>query len=99
MLSAILFDLDGTIVNTDPIHFLAWQKMLSRYGLNIDENFYKTRISGGLNPEILKDIMPQLSPIEANKFADEKEAMFRDMAFKLEPMPGLNELLAWTQTY
>ncbi len=99
MLSAILFDLDGTLVNTDPIHFLAWQEMLGRYGVDIDENFYKTQISGRLNPEILKDILPQLSPIEAEEFADEKEAMFRDMAPKLEAMPGLRELLAWTQMH
>ena len=99
MLSAILFDLDGTLVNTDPIHFLAWQEMLGKYGVDIDENFYKTRISGRLNPEILTDILPQLSPTEAEEFADEKEAKFRDMASKLEALPGLKELIAWTELH
>jgi HAD superfamily hydrolase (TIGR01509 family) len=99
MLTAILFDLDGTLVNTDPIHFLAWQNMLSRYGINIDERFYQKQISGRLNPEILADILPQLSPHQAVEFADEKETMFRDMAPSLQRLPGLNELLTWTQTH
>jgi HAD superfamily hydrolase (TIGR01509 family) len=99
MLSALLFDLDGTLVNTDPVHFLAWQKMLSRYDVYIDESFYQKNISGRLNPEILADILPQLSSQQAVDFADEKEAMFRDMAPSLQRLPGLDELLAWTDTH
>jgi beta-phosphoglucomutase-like phosphatase (HAD superfamily) len=99
MLTALLFDLDGTLVNTDPIHFLAWQKMLSRYGIEIDEVFYKARISGGLNPEIIADILPQLSPQQSEDFAEEKEAMFREMALKLEPIKGLSEVIAWSRRH
>jgi beta-phosphoglucomutase-like phosphatase (HAD superfamily) len=99
MLAAILFDLDGTIVNTDPIHYRAWQEMLLNYGIEIDETFYKSRISGRLNPEIVKDILPQLSTREGQKFADEKEAFFRTLASNLKPLDGFSELLAWTETH
>jgi HAD superfamily hydrolase (TIGR01509 family) len=99
MLAAILFDLDGTIVNTDPIHYRAWQEMLSSYGIEIDETFYKSRISGRLNPEIVKDILPQLSAAEGQKFADEKEALFRKLAPDLKPLNGFSELLTWTDTH
>ncbi|MDP5338643.1 MAG: HAD-IA family hydrolase [Nodularia sp. (in: cyanobacteria)] len=99
MLAAILFDLDGTIVNTDPIHYQAWQKMLLSYDLQIDEKFYKSRISGRLNPEIVKDILPQLSVAEGEKFADEKEALFRQLSPNLQPLSGFAELIAWTKTH
>lgn len=99
MLTAILFDLDGTIVNTDPIHYQVWQKMLLNYGIEIDETFYKSRISGRLNPEIVQDILPQLSPAAGEKFADEKEAIFRQLASHLKPLPGFYELVAWTETH
>ncbi|MHC0067061.1 HAD family hydrolase [Nostoc sp. UIC 10890] len=99
MLAAILFDLDGTIVNTDPIHYLAWQEMLLNYSIEIDETFYKTRISGGLNPEIVKDILPQLSAAEGQKFADEKEELFRKLAPNLKPLNGFSELITWTDTH
>ncbi|HYX17930.1 MAG TPA: HAD-IA family hydrolase [Nostoc sp.] len=99
MLAAILFDLDGTIVNTDPIHYRAWREMLLNYSIEIDETFYKSRISGRLNPEIVKDILPQLSTAEGQKFADEKEALFRKLAPHLKPLSGFSELLKWTETY
>ncbi|MBU7586627.1 MAG: HAD-IA family hydrolase [Nostoc sp. TH1S01] len=99
MLAAVLFDLDGTIVNTDPIHYQAWQQMLADYNINIDEKFYKSRISGRLNPEIVKDILPQLSPAEGQKFADDKEALFRELASHLQPLSGFAELIAWTETH
>ncbi|MBE9007016.1 HAD-IA family hydrolase [Fortiea sp. LEGE XX443] len=99
MLAAILFDLDGTIVNTDPIHYQAWQQMLSSYSLEIDETFYKSRISGRLNPEIVKDILPQLSAAEGQKFADDKEALFRQLASHLQPLSGFAELIAWTEAH
>ncbi len=99
MLAAILFDLDGTIANTDPIHYIAWREMLLNYSMEIDENFYKTRISGRLNPQIIQEILPQLSPEEGAKFAEEKEARYREKAKNLQPLAGFSELLAWTETH
>ncbi|ARV63010.1 hydrolase [Nostocales cyanobacterium HT-58-2] len=100
MLAAILFDLDGTIANTDPIHYQVWQEMLLGYGMEIDETFYKTRISGRTNPQIIEELLPQLSPEEAAKFAYDKEAFFREKAKTiLKPLSGFSELLAWTKTH
>ncbi|BAY76682.1 HAD family hydrolase [Nostoc linckia NIES-25] len=99
MLAAILFDLDGTIVNSDPIHYRAWKEMLLTFSIEIDEKFYKSKISGRLNPEIVRDILPQLSLTEGEKFADEKEALFRKLASDVQPLSGFSELLAWTQTH
>ncbi len=97
MLEAILFDLDGTLVNTDPIHYKAWQEILRNYGLEIDETFYKTRISGRLNPVIIQDILPQLSIAEGEQLAEDKEVYFRELAPELKPLDGLLDMLAWTE--
>jgi HAD superfamily hydrolase (TIGR01509 family) len=99
MLTAILFDLDGTIVNTDPIHYQAWRQMLWKYNIEIDETFYKSRISGRLNPEIVKDILPELSSAAGREFADKKEALFRELASHLQPLNGFAELIAWTEVH
>ncbi|MEC4818321.1 MAG: HAD-IA family hydrolase [Scytonema sp. PMC 1069.18] len=100
MLTAILFDLDGTIVNTDPIHYQVWQEMLTGYGINIDEKFYQTRISGRTNPQIIEDLLPQLSPEDNAKFAEDKEACFRQRARNiLKPLNGFSELIAWTDAH
>lgn len=99
MLAAILFDLDGTLVNTDPLHFQAWQEMLLNHGLEIDKAFYQTRISGRLNPIIIQDILPHLTLEEGEKFAEDKEARFRELAPSLKPLAGLEKILDWTKEY
>nr|ADN15537.1 HAD-superfamily hydrolase, subfamily IA, variant 3 [Gloeothece verrucosa PCC 7822] len=98
MLSAILFDLDGTLANTDPLHFLTWKEILAHFDLFIDQEFYNRRISGRLNEVIIKDILPQLSDTEGIKLAEEKEAQFRQLAQGLQPMNGLIHLLEWAQS-
>ena len=95
MLSAILFDLDGTLVNTDGLHFETWKEALSSLGINIDRAFYNHNISGRTNEEIVKDILPQLSLEEGLKIVYAKEENFRNLAGKLTPMPGLDRILDW----
>lgn len=96
MLSAIFFDLDGTLVNTDPLHFQIWQEMLRDYQLEIDDVFYKKNISGRANQLIIEDILPSLSLEASEKFAEKKEASFRELAKLSQPMAGLSNILDWT---
>ena len=96
-LTALLFDLDGTLADTDPFHFRAWRELLQKFGLEIDETFYKTRISGRLNPAIVADLLPQLSPEEGQRWIEHKEAHFRELAPQLVRMPGLSEMLTWAE--
>ena len=97
MLEALLFDLDGTLADTDPIHMRAWQRLLQDYGIEVDETFYRQRISGRLNPRIVEDLLPQLDAAEGEALIERKEAMFRDMAERLERLAGLDEILAWAR--
>lgn len=99
MLTAILFDLDGTIVNTDPIHYQVWREILLDYDVEIDEEIYQSCFTGRLNPEIIQDILPNLSLEEGEKLAEEKEARFRDKAPELKPMEGFSHLIALTHKY
>ncbi|WP_421655082.1 HAD family hydrolase [Leptothermofonsia sp. ETS-13] len=96
-LAAFLFDLDGTLANTDPFHYRAWKELLYNFGIDIDEKFYKTRISGRLNPAIVQDLLPQLSPEEKQQFIEQKEARFRELAPQLTPLPGLTEVVKWAE--
>jgi HAD superfamily hydrolase (TIGR01509 family) len=97
MLEAILFDLDGTLADTDSIHFAVWQDILIRFDLDIDRAFYRQRISGRTNSKIIQDIIPQLSLEDAWKLATEKEETYRRVANSLLPTPGLNKLIDLTE--
>ncbi len=96
MLKALLFDLDGTLANTDPIHFQTWCEVLQAYDLTIDHTLYNQRFSGRTNAAIVADHLPHLSEIAAQALSHSKEATFRQRAAsQLSPMPGLLDFLAW----
>ena len=97
MLKAIIFDLDGTLANTDPMHYQIWEEILKKYGMVLDLPFYKKHISGGTNESIINELLPQLSDSEVTELADYKEATFREIALDLKPLNGLLEFLKWIE--
>ncbi len=98
-LAAILYDLDGTIADTDPVHFIAWQDVLRAFGVEIDEAIYKQRMSGRTNPPIIAEFLPQLTSAESEALADRKEARFRELAEQMQPIAGLRELIDWANQH
>jgi HAD superfamily hydrolase (TIGR01509 family) len=90
---ALLFDLDGTLAETDSLHLPTWMDVLRPHGIEVDEAFYKENISGRSNGEIVKELLPDLTKDEGRDIADAKEASFRERAGELEPLPGLLDFL------
>ena len=93
MYRALLFDLDGTLAETDSLHLPTWVDVLQPYGIEVDEGFYKERISGRSNSKIVEDLLPNLSVEEGQRLTAVKEASFRERAHELEPLPGLINLM------
>jgi HAD superfamily hydrolase (TIGR01509 family) len=95
----LLFDLDGTLTDTDALHLRAYQTLLARSGRSITERDYKTRIMGAANEAIMTWLFPD-EPVERHRaIAEEKERLFRSFASHMEPLPGLLDLLAWAATH
>lgn len=92
--SCLLFDLDGTLVHTDHVHFIAFNAMLAAFGRTVDQATYNREIAGFANADIMARLFPDLSIAEHRRLADSKEARFRDMADTLTPQPGLMALIA-----
>jgi HAD superfamily hydrolase (TIGR01509 family) len=86
---ALLFDLDGTLAETDSLHLPTWVDALQPYGVQIDEEFYRDRISGRNTAEIVADLLPDLTDEQGRSLGNAKEASFRERATELEPLPGL----------
>jgi beta-phosphoglucomutase len=97
MLKALIFDMDGTLVHSDPVHLEAFVEVLKPEGVTIDEEIYRSTIIGRTNEAIFESLLPHL-PVERHElYADEKEAAFRRMAQNLEPLDGLLDLLGWAE--
>jgi HAD superfamily hydrolase (TIGR01509 family) len=90
---ALLFDLDGTLAETDSLHLPTWVDVLRPYGIEVDEEYYKARISGRSNSKIVEDLLPDLSAEDRRDLAEAKEASFRKHAGELEPLPGLLDFI------
>lgn len=95
MISALLFDLDGTLVDADHLHYEAWRRIVEPFGLTLGLDRYKNEVMGFANSIILGRMLPQLSSEEGLALVDEKEVLFRKLALELEPAPGLVDFLDW----
>ncbi len=93
MLEALLFDLDGTLTDTDKLHLPAFQQLLAEHGRTLSAEEFETHCSGRANPVLFAYLFPEHSVAERAALADRKEALFRAMAPTLEPIPGLMRLL------
>ncbi|MGO4704860.1 HAD family hydrolase [Microvirga sp. 2MCAF38] len=97
MLKALIFDMDGTLVHSDPLHLRAFVEVLGPKGVVIDDEVYRSRIIGRTNEVIFGGLLPDHSVEEHRDLADEKEAAFRRISSELSPLDGLLGLLAWAQ--
>lgn len=88
---ALLFDLDGTLLHSDPLHLQVFTEMFAERGREIDEAFYFEKIHGTHNLETFPYLFPGEDPVA---LSDLKETRFRE---RLEggqpPMPGAIALL------
>jgi len=98
MLKALIFDMDGTLTHSDPVHLKAFVKILAPEGIAIDEDIYRSTIIGRTNDAIFASLLPHLTAEEHEEFAERKEETFREMASDLKPLDGLGQLLDWADS-
>jgi beta-phosphoglucomutase len=79
-IEALLFDLDGTIIDSMPLHERAWLQWHARRGLQIDRPNFFAATAGRSNHEILGEMFPAAPAHELQAMADEKEALYRELA-------------------
>ncbi|MFN8742742.1 MAG: HAD family hydrolase [Pirellula sp.] len=82
----IIFDCDGTLVDSMPIHFLAWYKTMQRYGMELPEDrFYAL---GGMPSHRIIELLAaeQSVTVDAVHAAHEKEQAFLDLIHLLKPI-------------
>jgi HAD superfamily hydrolase (TIGR01509 family) len=90
---AYLFDCDGTVVDSMPLHYMAWTKALSEWGATFDEElFYEW---GGKPPQEIVGTLNQMQglhmPVEA--VAERKENYYFELLPQLKPVPEVLEVI------
>ncbi len=93
---ALLFDIDGTLIDNMMIHHRAWQRKLRELGLDYSLERVKEEIHG-VNLEILERLFGErFTPAERTQIAREKEAAYREIflpEFEAGIVPGTREFV------
>lgn len=83
---AAIFDLDGVVVDTVPIHFRAWKRMFAEYGRKFTFQDYKEKVDGIPRIDGGRAILRDLSAQEIIKATDKKQRYFLEY-LKKERIP------------
>ncbi len=92
----LIFDMDGTLADTMPTHFIAWSKTFKKYGIDFSEDrFYAL---GGVPAEAIITMLAkeQGQTIDAVAAAIEKEKLFEFLLGEVQPV---KEVKAIAQRY
>lgn len=97
---ALIFDMDGTIVDNMRVHHEAWKEWLEGKGLPFDEESFFARTAGRHNPEIIGALMTGRSEEELIALGEEKEELYRKLyAPRVAPLAGLLDLLDFADAH
>jgi HAD superfamily hydrolase (TIGR01509 family) len=93
--AGLLFDIDGTLVDTDALHLEAFNEVFAPFGQQVDRGRYTAEIQGFANASIAERFLPGESAARRLEVMLAKEAAFRRRAQAgLPPAPGLLDLMA-----
>jgi len=83
VLKAVLWDMDGTLINSEELHWIAWRETLANEGVAITrEQFLST--FGQRNDSIIPTLLGSAATAErVERIADAKEERYRDLVRQL----------------
>jgi HAD superfamily hydrolase (TIGR01509 family) len=92
---ALLFDIDGTLADTDALHLQAFNQVFGPRGHAFDHARFTKELQGFSNASISARFLAEESPERQAAIIGAKEAAFRKLVSgQIQPLPGLMTLLA-----
>ncbi len=94
--AALIFDMDGVLIDSEPLHKLAKERAFAEYGITLTEDVYdsyKGRPDATMLPEILE---PRgWSEEKIREFSLRKRAFYEEIEHELKAVPGAVEFVVW----
>ncbi|HEY4678508.1 MAG TPA: HAD family phosphatase [Candidatus Angelobacter sp.] len=98
MLAGIIFDFDGVIVDSHPLHIAAWKAFLvlkSKHVNDADLSFVR---EGAKREEILRHFLGELTPEQIASYGAEKDKLFQARAGELQLVRGFVDFMTQLDT-
>jgi len=94
---AVLWDMDGTLIDSMPYHWLAWQDVLLQINRSVEHGLWNQTV-GMRNSEIMPLLFPDMTPEEMAYVDQAKETRYRERIEQdgIELLPGVAE---WLQRF
>jgi len=94
-LSGLIFDVDGVLVDTVPLHYAAWQRMFAEYGYPFDERTYRERVDGKSRLDGVRGVMGEVPGDVVVAAGNRKQACYLELleATPLAPFPDVTRFL------
>lgn len=94
-IKAVLFDMDGLMIDSEPLHLMAFNRILDKYGKNLTEEENTKRYIGVSDIDAAKDMVVRFDlPISAKRLTKDKQEEYRKLfRTQLVAQPSLIELL------
>lgn len=93
MLKGVIFDLDGVIVDSHPVHIKAWKRLLASAGIVANDRELDIVRDGRNKQAILRHFMGDLSEHEICRYGQEKDRLYWEEAQDLILVRGVRQLL------
>jgi beta-phosphoglucomutase len=89
----LVFDFDGVIVDSHPVHTRAWKKFLDSMGRAVSDEQLEFVLDGRKRDDILRHFMGELDRDQIVEYGHRKEQFFRDEAAHVRTIDGLRKFL------
>lgn len=93
MLKGVIFDMDGVLIDSHPIHKRAWRKFFSLLDLQVSDEQLDFVLDGRKKEDILRHFLGDLAPARLRDYGVQKEMLFREEAANIEPIEGVLDFL------
>ncbi len=94
MIEAVIFDMDGTLVDSEPLHHQAWQQTLADHGVSSFPWEQFLAYVGTSNEKVAEDFIAAASlHIDVDELVHRKQARYLEMIPQLSVLPGVRTVL------
>lgn len=93
MLGGVIFDFDGVIADSHPVHIKAWKAFLHSQAKIVSDAELSFVREGAKREEILRHFLGELTPEQVASYGAEKEQLFQACASEVKLVPGFAEFL------
>lgn len=98
--TALIFDMDGVLIDSEPLHVRSKREALFAAGITVPEQRF-AHYTGRSDKVMIDDLAAEhgLSPEQSERILRHKAEIYSSLEHELQPVPGALDFLYWAQDH